>query len=122
MTMGTTIASSLRGQQHLGRAPVVHRSVALGGLAQRESEVDDLAGVDLAVPDQVDQLGEEPAHGCGATVEVGEAPEHVHSGYRDVVGDADEADVPAGTGCVERLHHRLLRPDRLDDGVRSETV
>ena len=51
-----------------------------------------------------------------------EAPEHVHAGNRDVVRNTDEADMPAGTGRVERLHHRLLRADCLDNGVGAEPV
>ena len=38
------------------------------------------------------------------------------------MGDADVADVPAGAGGADRLHHRLLRPDRLDHRVRAEPV
>jgi hypothetical protein len=34
----------------------------LGGLLERQGEVEDLAGVDLSVPDQVDELGQELAH------------------------------------------------------------
>src|SRR4051795_9529398 len=41
-------------QQHLDRAPFVHRLVARGGIVERELEVEDLARVDPAVPDQVD--------------------------------------------------------------------
>jgi hypothetical protein len=44
-------------QQGLDGAALVHGLVALGGLLQREAEVKDLAGVDLAVADQVDELG-----------------------------------------------------------------
>src|SRR4051812_35360751 len=38
------------------------------------------------------------------------------------MGDADEADVPAGPGRVQCLHHRLLRPDRLDNRVCAEPI
>jgi hypothetical protein len=48
-------------------------------------------------------------------VEVAKAPEQLHPGQRDAVTDADEADVPAGPRSVDRLHHRLLGADRLDD-------
>ena len=37
-------------QQNLGGAALVHRLVALGGLLEREREVEDLAGVDLSGP------------------------------------------------------------------------
>jgi len=51
-----------------------------------------------------------------------EAPEQIHARQRDVAADAYEADVSAGAGSADRLHHRLLRPDRLGDGVRAEPV
>ena len=38
------------------------------------------------------------------------------------MGDADVADVPAGPGGADGLHHRLLGADRLDDRVRAEPV
>src|SRR3954447_22491265 len=109
-------------QERLDRAPFVHRLITLCGVAEREIEVEDFSWVDLPVPDQVDQLRQEAAHWGRPAVEMREAPEHVHAGDRNVVGDADEADVPAGAGGVECLHHRLLRSDRLNDGVRAESV
>src|SRR5512135_2073174 len=57
-------------QQRLDRATLVHRLVALGGLLQRQGEVEDLARIDLAVADQLDQLGQEPAHRGRAVVQV----------------------------------------------------
>jgi hypothetical protein len=38
-------------------AALVHGLVAGGGLVEGELEVEDFAGVDLPVPDQVDQFG-----------------------------------------------------------------
>jgi hypothetical protein len=49
--------SSVTAQQHLDSSALVHGPVALGGLAERQLEVEHFAGVDLPVPDQVDQLG-----------------------------------------------------------------
>lgn len=65
-------------------------ALALGGLRERQLEVEDVAGVDRAVPDQFDQLGQEAAHRGGPSVEVGKAPEQLHPGQRDAVTDADE--------------------------------
>ena len=39
--------------------------MTLGGLLQRQFEVEDLAGVDLSVPDLLDELGQEAAHRGG---------------------------------------------------------
>jgi hypothetical protein len=44
-------------EQHLGRPPLVHGPIPLGGLVKRELKVEHLAGVDPAIPDQLDQVG-----------------------------------------------------------------
>ena len=85
-------------QEDLDRLALVHRAIAVGGLLERQLEVEDLARVDLAVPDKVDQLGQEATHRRGSAVQVGEAPEQVHAIDGDAVRDADEADVSAGAG------------------------
>ncbi len=41
-------------EQDLGGVALVHGLVALSGLIEWQLEVEDLAGVDLAVPDQLD--------------------------------------------------------------------
>src|SRR5215218_6246124 len=109
-------------QEYLDRLALVHRTVGGGGLVERELEVEDLARVDLAVPDEVDEFGQEAAYRRGAAVHVREAPEQVHAVDGDAVGDADEADMAAGARSVEGLVHRLLRADGLDDRVRAEPV
>lgn len=48
----------------------VYRLVAGRGLVQRELEAEHLAGVDLEVPNQVDELGQEPADRGEAAVQV----------------------------------------------------
>jgi hypothetical protein len=50
-----------RPQQRLDRAAFVHRSVAVGDLVEGQGEVEDLAGLDRAVPDEVDGCGPQPA-------------------------------------------------------------
>ena len=87
-----------RAEKDLDGAPLIHGLVAVGGLVERELEVEDLAGVDRAVPDQVDQLGQEPAHRGGAAVQVDVGEEHLLTGQLHTMGDADEADVPALRG------------------------
>src|SRR5919106_1108240 len=57
-------------EEGLDGASLVHGAVAVVRLVEGEGEVEDPAGVDLAVPDQVDELGEEAAHRRGAAVEV----------------------------------------------------
>jgi hypothetical protein len=43
-------------------------------------------------------------------------------GQLHTVGEPDVADVPAGAGGPDGLHHRLLGADRLDHGVRAQAV
>jgi hypothetical protein len=83
--------SGSRVEQDLDRSPLVHGPVAFGGLLQREGQVEDLAGVDLSVPDQVDQFGQEAAHRCGPAVQVHVGEEQLLAGQLDPVGDADVA-------------------------------
>src|SRR3954468_24874046 len=81
------------GEQGLDGAALVHRPVALGGLVQRQGEVEDLARVDGAVADELDELGQEAAHRGRSAVQVHTGEEQLVAGQRDVVADADVADV-----------------------------
>src|SRR5438132_6082389 len=92
--------SVVHGQQRLDGAAFVHGAVALGDLIEGELEVEDLAGVDLTVPDEVDELRKEPADRCGAAMQMGVAEEQLIPG-EVAVGDADVADVPCGPGRVD---------------------
>src|SRR4051812_27068529 len=112
----------LRAQQRLDRPPLVHRGVRLRCLLKGQGEVEDLAWVDLAVADKLDQFRQEPAYRRGSAEQVHLREEQLLAGQRDAVSDADVADMPAGTGGTDRLHHRLLRTDGLDDGVRAEAA
>src|SRR5215470_5355641 len=101
----------LGAEQGLDGTALVHRAIALGGLVEWQGQVEDLPGVDGPVADQLDELGQEPAHRGGAAVEVDMGEEQLLAGQFDVVGDADIAHVPAGAGGPDGLHHRLLRAD-----------
>jgi ATP-NAD kinase C-terminal domain len=59
---GSSLRAWSRAQEHLDRFSLVHCPVAGGGFVERQFEVEDLARVDLAIPDQVDQLGQKAAH------------------------------------------------------------
>ncbi len=114
--------SGVNGEQDLGGGALVHGLVALGCPVEREGEVEDLAGVDLAVPDELDEVGQVLPYGGGSAVDVDAGHEELVAGDRDVVGDADEADVAAGAGGVDGLHHGLLGADGLDDRVGAEAA
>src|SRR5215208_5284632 len=111
-----------RPQQRLDRAALVHRAVALRHLLKRQLQVEDLAGVDLPVPDQLDKLGQEAPHRGGTAVQVHMREEELLPRDLHVVEHAHEPDVTACPRGADGLHHRLLRADRLDDRVRPETV
>src|SRR4051795_8887978 len=67
-------------QQRLDGAALVHRSVALGGVVERQGEVEDLPGVDLVVADELDELRQEPSYGCRSTVQVHAGEEQLVAG------------------------------------------
>jgi hypothetical protein len=109
-------------KEDLDRSPLIHRPVTLGGLLERQFEVEDFAGVDLAVPNQVHELGQETAHRGRAAVQVHVAEEQLLPRQPDAVGNADVADMAPGAGGANGLHHRLLGADRLDNRVRAQPV
>jgi hypothetical protein len=78
---------------------LVHRLIPGGGLLERQLEVVDPAGVDLAIPDQVDEPRQEAAYGCRAAVQVDVAEEQLLTRELDAVGDADVTDVPAAVAA-----------------------
>src|SRR5829696_4248506 len=100
---------SLRAQQRLDCAALVHRAVALRYLLQRQGQVEDLAGVDLPVPDQVDKLGQEAPRRGGTAVQVHMREEELLPRDLYVVEHADEPDMTACPRGADGLHHRLLR-------------
>jgi hypothetical protein len=53
-------------KQRLNGAALVHRTIAFCNLIQRKSQIENLAGVDLPLPDQVNEFGQEAAYGRGA--------------------------------------------------------
>src|SRR5438067_2456098 len=110
-----------RVQERLDGAAFVHRPVAVGDLIQGQREVEDPPRVDLTVPDEVDQLGEEPAHWRWAAVQVRVTEEELVAG-QVAVGDTDVTNVSAGTGGADRLQHRLAGAHCLDCRVRPEPV
>src|SRR4029453_16022769 len=89
---------------------LVHRAVALRHLVERQGQVEDLAGVDLPVPHQVNQLGQEAAHRRGATMEIDLGKEQPLAVELDSVRDADVAHGPARPDGTDRLHHGLWVP------------
>lgn len=96
VVIATRRISGLLPEQDLDGAAVVHRPVALGGAVEREGEVEDLSRVDLATPDEVDQLGQEATHRRGSAVQVDAGEEQ----FADrTVPDGRDRLARAGFGC-----------------------
>jgi len=91
------------GEQDLGGGALVHGLVALGCLVEREGEVEDLAGVDLAVPDELDEVGQVATYGGRSAEGVDAGEEELDAGDLYVVVDADIAEVAAAAGRGLRL-------------------
>ncbi len=94
--------------------------VAGSSLRERQGEVEDLAGVDLPVPDELDELGQVAAHRGRPTERVDAGEEQLDAGDLHVVVDADVAEVSAAAGRTDGLHERLAGADGLDDGVGAQ--
>ena len=109
-------------QQDFGGLAGVHGAVAGGRVVEGEFEVEHFGRVDLSLPDAVHQVGQEAADGGRPAVQVHVGHEQLLAGQGDVVADADVADVAAGPGGADGLHHRFLGADRLDDRVRAEAA
>jgi hypothetical protein len=85
-----------RAQKRFDRPPFIHRPVALRHLVQGQGQVEDLARVDLPLPDQVDQLGQEAPYRGGAAVQVYVRAEELPPRDIHIVQHTDEADMTAG--------------------------
>ena len=75
-------------RQHLDRAALVHRAIALGRLLQRQGQVEDQAGVDRAGQHPLQEVGEVAAHGRHAAGEADVLLEHPAHRQLDAVRDA----------------------------------
>lgn len=95
-------------------------SIAFGDLLQGQGEVEDLARVDPAREDQVDQVGQVAAYGGGAAAQADVGEEQLLAVDRHVAGDADEADVAAGAGRAQGLLH-AWGADALQHTVGADT-
>ena len=106
--MGSCFACALHpswAQQRLDRAALIHCAVGFRYLVERQGHIEDLAGVDLPVPHQLDQLGQVASHGSRTTMEVDMGEEQLLAVKLDPVRDTDVAHVSATASGLDRLHH-----------------
>ena len=61
---GGSAQRSLRRQQDLDRPPFVHGAVAFGDVVERQRHVEYLAGLDLSVIHQIDEVRQKSPHRC----------------------------------------------------------
>src|SRR5207249_1653632 len=101
---------------------LVHRAIPLRHLVQRQSQVEYFSGIDLPAPHQLDQLGEEPPHRSGTTVQTHVRVEQILAIELDTVRHAHVAHRAARARCLDRLHHRLLGPDAFEHRVRANAL
>ena len=73
------------GQQGLDGAALVHRAIALRHLIQRQSQIENLAGVDLSVQYKLDQFRQVASHRSRPTVQVDVSEEQLFAIERDTV-------------------------------------
>lgn len=109
-------------EQSLDGAAFVYCFVSVGGLFEGHGEVENFAGIDFALPDELDQFGQEAAHGCRASEHVNCGEKQLFAGQIDAVSNTDIAYVASGTGRTDRLHHRFLGSDGLNDRMRTQTA
>src|SRR5206468_746322 len=118
-------------QQRLDRATLIHRAVTLRNLLERQRQVEDLAGIDLARPHEVDQLGQVAAYGGRTTVEVDVREEELLPSDLDAMRNTDRAvaddhgrharlDVGGVRGKPARAHDVRERQQARDEVVRRK--
>src|SRR5437867_9279511 len=78
-------------QQRLDRAALIHCAVGFRHLIERQGHVEDLAGVDLPVPHQLDQLRQVASHESRTTVKMDVGEEQLLAVKLDPAWDADVA-------------------------------
>jgi hypothetical protein len=96
-------ADPSRAKEDLDRSPLIHRPITLGRLLERQFKVEDLARIDLTVPDQVHEPGQEAAHRGGASVHVHVGPEQLLPSQLHVMQYPDKTDMPARAGRTDGL-------------------
>ena len=109
-------------QQRLDRAALVHRAVTLGHVVKRQGQVEHLPGIDLPAPHQLDQLGQVATHRSGTAVEANVSEEQLLAIELDSVRDANVAHLPAFPAGTDRLQHRLLSSNALQNRVSTDSV
>src|SRR5207253_10064007 len=107
-------------QQRLDCAAFVHCTVALCHLIQGQSQVENLAGVDLPVLHKIDEFRQVTPHRSGPAVQVHVSEEQLLTVERNTVWHADVAYITTGTRRLDCLHHRLLCPNTFKRRIRTE--
>lgn len=118
----TCIFSILQPQQRLDGTALIHRLVAFGHLVERKRQIEDLAGIDLPLEYEVDQLRQIAPHGSGTAMQMDMREEQLLAVQFDAARGADIGGVAALARGMDRLQHRLLRADAFQHAVRADAA
>src|SRR5947199_6715193 len=112
----------LRPQQCFYSAAFVHGLVALSYLIERQSQIENLAGVNLSDEHQLDQFREVAAHRGRSTVQVDVREEQLLAVEFNPVRDANVAHKPTRACGTDGLHHRFLRANTLKRRISPDAI
>src|SRR6266508_525586 len=97
--------------QRLDGTTSIHRRVRVGDVFEVGLEVEDAPGMDAALQDIVEELGDVPAHRRYAAAQPDVAEDHGVDRHLDAMRSADGAHGRAGACDRERRRHRLTCTD-----------
>src|SRR5579862_2810272 len=101
---------------------LIHGTVSLRYLVERQCEVEHLSGVDLAIPYKVDQIRQVAANWSRTAVATDEHKEHLLFVKLDAMRHADVADRAARARGAYRLHHGFLGADAFEHRVCTDAL
>src|SRR6185369_10660798 len=113
---------SVRMQKRLDGASLVHGPIAFSHLIEGQSQIENLAGIDLAVQHQIDQFRQVATNWSRSTVKMNMRVEQLLAIERDIMRNAYIAHVTAGARGFDRLHHGFLSADAFENRVSADSV
>src|SRR5437762_6283995 len=99
---------SLRLQQCFYGTALVHSAVAFRHLIERQSQIENLAGVDLPIQHQLYQVWQVTAHWRGTAMQMHVGKEQLCPVEFNPMRYANVAHEPARSCGTDGLHHRFL--------------
>src|SRR4051794_17725021 len=109
-------------EQRFDRAALVHRAIALSHPLERQDQVEHLSRIDRSGKDEIDQVRQVPAHWRWTAEQAYVTEEEIGAIEPHPVRNADVADRSARSRRPNRLLHRLLGANALEDRVGADAV